>query len=119
MLAGANAIQHHNFAPFHGDYVKEHDELIALGEDPPPEVPGGHSDGRYTSKWRFEWPQGVTDNAKNDEDVLNLKGHGRKKKKEKDVYTYPWTLDSDIVDSQKHLSDVEGILEKPLDLKIY
>lgn len=50
--------RHYKFAPFHGKYAAYHDALIALQDDdkPPPEIPGGLSDDRYTSEWRKEWP---------------------------------------------------------------
>lgn len=54
-----------------------------------------------------------------DENVLHLKGKGRKEKEPKPVITYPWTLDSEIVDSQRHLTDVEGVLEHEMDKKVY
>ena len=94
--------------------------LQVMGDDdPPPEVPGGLSDSRYISKWRLDWPHGGVDNSVNDEDVLNLKGKKRTAKEKPPVYTYPWTLDSDIVDSQKHLGDVEDILDKKLETHVY
>ena len=71
------------------------------------------------SHWRKNWPQGDTDNGDNDEDVLNLKGDPRKAKKKPDVYTYPWKLDSDIVDSQKHLDDVQGTLKREFGVEGY
>ena len=58
------------------------------------------------SHWRKVWPQGLTDAGDDDENVLNLKGEPRKFKEPPPVITYPWTLDSDIVDSQSHLEDV-------------
>ena len=58
------------------------------------------------SHWKKPWPQGDTDDGTNDEDVLNMTWDDKKKKK-KDKLTYPWTLDSEIVDSQKHLEDIE------------
>ena len=64
MLVGTtNARKHYHFESFHGNYAAEHDALVALqgDEKPPPEVPGGLSDSRYISKWRFDWPEGVTD----------------------------------------------------------
>merc|ERR1719240_2043409 len=70
---------HHKFGPFHGRISAEHDLIALQGDDkPPPEIPGGHSDMRYLSKWRKPWPQGAVDNAANDEDVLNMRGSGRK-----------------------------------------
>ena len=54
------------------------------------------------SHWQKNWPQGDTDDGTNDEDVMNMSGKDLKKKK-KDAVTYPWKLDSDIVDSQNHL----------------
>ena len=48
--------KHQKFAPFHGRVSAEHD-LVALQDDkPPPEIPGGHVDMRYLSKWRKPWP---------------------------------------------------------------
>ena len=71
------------------------------------------------SHWKKSWPQGDTDNGENDEDVMNLKGDPRKAKKKPDVYTYPWKLDSDVVDSQKHLKDTEGLLKKDFGVEGY
>ena len=103
---------HHKLKPFHGRMAAEHDLVALRGDDkPPPEVPGGLSDGRFISHWRKPWPEGAVDNSWNDEDVLHLKGKGRKAKDPPPVYHYPWTLDADIVDSQRHLDDVETGLE--------
>ena len=63
------------------------------------------------SHWRKRWPQGDTDDGDDDDLVLNMKGKGRKYKDPPDVYTYPWRLDDDIVDSQKHLEDTQGLLK--------
>ena len=124
-LGSTEAIQkkhHHHmeFAPFHGQVAAEHDMLLALqGDDkPPPDQQGGLVDDRYTAHWRKPWPQGI-DNSVNDEDVLNLKGKKRTAKDKPEVFTYPWTLDSDIVDSQKHLDDVQGELEHEMDKVVY
>ena len=126
VLGSAEAVHHkkhhhhHKFGPFHGRISAEHDLIALQGDDkPPPEIPGGHSDMRYLSKWRKPWPQGAVDNAANDEDVLNMRGSGRKAKEEKPVITYPWTLDSDIIDSQQHLEDVQGIVEHEMPKHIY
>ena len=71
------------------------------------------------SHWKKTWPQGDTDNGDNDEDVMNLAGDPRKAKKKPDVYTYPWTLDSDVVDSAKHLKDVEATMKKTFGVEGY
>ena len=71
------------------------------------------------SHWKKNWPQGDTDNGDNDEDVMNLAGEPRKAKKSPDVYTYPWKLDNDIVDSQKHLDDTEGVMKKKFGVEGY
>ena len=118
LINGTDAVQLKDFAPFHGKVAQEHDMLLGLGEDPPPEVPGGESDGRYKSLWRNPWPHGI-DNADNDEDVLNWKSPHRTAKKKPQVFTYPWTLDSEIVDSQKHIDDVEKVLDKEFEHKDY
>ena len=124
LATSTEAIQHYKFAEFHGQYEKAHDELVALEDpflysppvDPAPEIPGGESDDRYKSLWRNKWPQGI-DNAANDEDVLNMKGLGRKYKKPSPELKYEYKLDSDIIDSQKHTDDVEELLEKKFEKK--
>jgi len=50
---------------------------------------------------------------------MNLAGDPRKAKKKPDVYTYPWTLDSDVVDSAKHLKDVEATMKKTFGVEGY
>ena len=59
--------------------------------------------------WQKKWPEGDTDNGEEDECILDIKAclGDYKKKKDKGPLRYPWTLDSDIVDSQKHLGDIE------------
>jgi len=64
------------------------------------------------SHWKKSWPQGDTDNGVDDENVMNLKGEARKAKKAPDVYTYPWKLDAEVVDSAKHLEDTEKVMNK-------
>lgn len=58
--------------------------------------------------WKKAWPEGVTDVGEFDDTVLHLAGEKRKFKKPPPVYKYPWTLDSDIVDSQNNLRNVES-----------
>ena len=54
--------------------------------------------------WRKPWPYGI-DNGDDDEDVLNMGGNGRTKKGRPPPvkYTYPFTIDSDVIDTQRHL----------------
>ena len=54
--------------------------------------------------WRKPWPYGI-DNGDDDEDVLNMGGIGRTKKVRPPPvkYTYPFTIDSDVIDTQRHL----------------
>ena len=92
--------------------------LYSPPEDPLPEIPGGEVDDRTKSTWRYPWPKGI-DNADNDEDVLNMKGRKRKYKKPPAEIKYEWRLDDDILDSQKHTEDVEGLLDKKYEPKGY
>ena len=65
------------------------------------------------SHWRKAWPQGNTDDGENDEDVLNIGAPRRRTEKKPDPeITYPWTLDEDVIHTQKHLADVEAKMNK-------
>ena len=79
----------------------------AKDEDPPPEVPGGLADSRYTSSWRKAWPQGH-DNGDDDANVLDrFNKPDPKKKKEVKEEKYPWTYDKDVIDTGKSIEKGE------------
>ena len=86
---------------------KGHKHKLRAREDPPPEVPGGLSDARYTSAWRKEWPYGH-DNGDNDADVLDrFNKPDKKKEKKKEEEKYPWTYDSDVIHTGKSIEKAE------------
>ena len=86
----------------------------ARDEDPPPDVPGGLSDSRYTSSWRKEWPSGH-DNGDGDADVLErFNKPDKKKEKKKEEEKYPWTYDKDVIDTGKSIEKGEEIKKDKL-----
>ena len=104
-ISGADARHHHHHRIGHSTLVGgiDKDDLMQ----------------NQKSHWRKLWPQGDTDTGEDDENVLNLAGKPRKAKKKPDVYTYPWTLDADIVDSQKHLKDSETVNKREFGVEGY
>ena len=61
------------------------------------------------SHWRKPWPEGATDNADGDAEVLDMFLH-KKKKEPKPKITYPWVYDEDVVETDKSLATAEGIV---------
>merc|ERR1711981_468227 len=63
--------------------------------------------------WRKPWPEGDTDNADGDAEVLWMFLKGREKKV-KPTITYPWNYDEDVIDTGKSLETAEGLVGKKL-----
>ena len=105
VATGADAHRHHH-KKLHQRHAHGHNNALVGGIDEDDLMQN------QKSHWKKTWPQGDTDNGVDDENVMNLKGEARKAKKKPDVYTYPWTLDSDVVDSAKHLADTEKVVGK-------
>ena len=103
VATGADAHRHHH-QKLHQRHAHGHSLVGGIDEDDIMQNQASH--------WKKSWPQGDTDNGVDDENVMNLKGDPRKAKKKPDVYTYPWKLDSDVVDSAKHLADTEKVVGK-------
>ena len=63
------------------------------------------------SHWRKSWPEGV-DDATDDDSTMNIGDDAlpRTKKKPVERVTYDFTLEDDILDSQKHLKKTEDNL---------
>ena len=64
----------------------------------------------HGAHWRKKWPEGNTDNGDGDEDVINIGGDRRRswrKWMNPPTITYPFTIDADILDSQRHLDQYE------------
>lgn len=61
------------------------------------------------SHWRKAWPEGDTDNADGDAEVLDMFMH-KKKKEAKPKITYPWNYDEDVVETGKSLETAEGLV---------
>ena len=103
-----------------GRHHRHHDEkymvaLSAMGIDKADlmQEQGAH--------WRKAWPEGAIDNGHEDDAIMNLGRNGKKKiKREVNKYVpKEWTLDSDVVDTQKHLDDIEAEFKEPLSVKGY
>ena len=80
--------------------IEEGDELVSIGEalrargiDEKELIEG--------NRWRKRWPEGVTDPSDGDEFVLNMEGFPKKKKKSDAPIRYEWSLDPEILSTQK------------------
>ena len=65
------------------------------------------------SHWRKAWPEGDTDNADGDAEVMWM-FLNKKKKEPKPKITYPWNYDEDVVETGKSLETAEGIVGEKL-----
>ena len=63
--------------------------------------------------WRKAWPEGATDNADGDDEVLGMFLKDRTKKK-KPVVTYPWNYDEDVIGTGASLETAEKLVGKKL-----
>ena len=68
------------------------------------------------SHWRKRWPEGAIDDSTNDEDVLNLLGEPKKKKKKEEV-TFPWSYDEDVIETEESLKVAEKLTHRKLHLE--
>merc|ERR1711934_405803 len=72
-------------------------------------IPKGALMQSQPSHWRKAWPEGDTDNADGDAEVLNM-FLNKKKKEPKPKITYPWNYDEDVVETKNSLETAEGIV---------
>ena len=79
-------------------------------------IPAGTLMQNNPSHWRKVWPEGITDNGDEDAEVLEtfLKPEEDKKKKKDKKETYPWTLDEDVIATQKSIGTAEEITKSKL-----
>ena len=61
------------------------------------------------SHWRKPWPEGDTDNADGDAEVIEMFLH-KKKTPPKPKITYPWVYDDDVIETKNSLETAEGIV---------
>ena len=66
------------------------------------------------SHWRKHWPEGATDNADGDAEVLDMFAQRRKKKDKTQTFTYPWQYDKDVVTTGDSLALSEDMTGKAL-----
>mmetsp|Transcript_19668 Transcript_19668/g.30389 ORF Transcript_19668/g.30389 Transcript_19668/m.30389 type:complete len:129 (-) Transcript_19668:49-435(-) len=66
------------------------------------------------SHWRKIWPEGDTDNADGDAEILDWFNHPEKHGKKKPKITYPWSFDEDVISTQDSISTAEGITNNTL-----
>ena len=79
-------------------------------------IPAGTLMQNNPSHWRKTWPEGIVDNGDEDSSVIEmfLKPVDEKKKKVAKKETYPYTLDEDVISTQKSIETAEGITKKKL-----
>ena len=72
-------------------------------------IPAGSLMQNNPSHWRKIWPEGITDNADGDAEVINrfLKDEDDGKKKTKE--TYPWTISDEVKETQASIAKGEKI----------
>ena len=72
-------------------------------------IPAGALMQNNPSHWRKTWPEGITDNADGDAEVINrfLKDEDDGKKKTKE--TYPWTISDEVKETQASIAKGEKI----------
>ena len=106
LLVAANAIsleRHHHHNDHKGQYLVS---LSAMGIDEKELMEGAH--------WRKKWPEGNTDAGHDDDLVINLRKddiRGRNWLDKPPHIDYSYKLDSDVIDTQKHLEDIEADLQ--------
>ena len=72
-------------------------------------IPKGALMQSQPSHWRKAWPEGDTDNADGDAEVLDM-FLTKKKKEPKPKITYPWNYDEDVIETKNSLETAEGIV---------
>ena len=98
--------------------IEDGDELLSIGEAL--RVRGiDEEDLMKGNLWRKNWPEGVTDAAEGDEFVLNMEGFPKKKKKADGPIRYEWSLDPEVLTTQKTIQDAETKAGKPLSKEIW
>ena len=72
-------------------------------------IPAGSLMQNNPSHWRKIWPEGITDNADGDAEIINrfLKDEDDGKKKTKE--TYPWTMSDEVKETQASIAKGEKI----------
>ena len=68
------------------------------------------------SHWRKAWPEGATDNADGDAEVLEMFLH-KKKTAPKPKVTYPWVFDEDVIETGASLETAENLVGSKLSPK--
>ena len=63
-------------------------------------IPAGSLMQNNPSHWRKIWPEGITDNADGDAEILNRFNKPEEEKKTKGLETYPWTMSDEVKETQ-------------------
>ena len=71
------------------------------------------------NRWRNKWPEGVTDPSDGDDLVLNMEGFPKKKKAADAPVKYEWTMDPEVISTQKSLTDAETKAGKKLGKEVW
>ena len=82
-------------------------------------IPAGSLMQNNPYHWRKAWPEGAIDNSDGDADVLETfnKPEEEKEKKKDKKETYPWTLDEDVIATEKSIKTAEEITKATLNEK--
>ena len=97
LIGSVSAHRHH-----HGHHNHVHDliQAQAYGIDKDDLMDGSH--------WRKTWPEGNTDDSTDDDTILSKWTDKKRTAKDKvKRVTYPFELDDDIKDSQRHMGEAE------------
>ena len=79
-------------------------------------IPKGTLMQNNPSHWRKVWPEGIVDNGDADAEILEafLLPEDEKAKKKGKKETFDWTLDDDVIATQKSITTAEGITSQKL-----
>ena len=103
LVAAAEARHHHHHSQ---ELLSIGAALKARGIDEKEMIEG--------NRWRKAWPEGVTDPSDGDDMVLNMEGFPKKKKAGPPNIKYEWTIDPEVLSTEKSLADTETKLGKKL-----
>ena len=67
-------------------------------------IPAGSLMQNNKSHWKKVWPEGITDNADGDAEILDRFNLPEKKKKEDKEEKYPWTISDEVKETQASIA---------------
>ena len=73
-------------------------------------IPAGTLMQNNPSHWRKVWPEGITDNADGDAEIIGRFNIPEVEKVTKGTEKYPWALDEEVVSTGESIKSAEGIV---------